>query len=362
MRVLVLGGGPAGLSFACALKKVNPRCAVRIVDQVQPDDPAGWGITLPPEALKHLGSDDRHHRLDSFYISYDERRFLSASIDLVGLARQTLIGLLRARCEALDVSFDFGSRFERLTERDLARCDVIVGADGANSVIRESFSKAFTTTLVTSPLYYAWLATPRLFGRDVPTIFRGHNGALFGASAYQYSDSLSTFIVECTARGWQRGGFASADDAQACELIASIFAEDLDGQPVVAGRKLRWRRFVRVTNEHWHYRNAVLLGDAAHTTHFSKGYGTAAAMRDGLCLAKHLASSRDLESAFAAFEHDRLPQMAVAQSRASSSQNWYEQLMHSYETQSADAVLDALSHVERVDDHRPVAVRGAAAL
>src|SRR4029453_5055237 len=97
--------------------------------------------------------------------------------------------------------------------------------------------------IVTSPLYYAWLATPRRFGRSVPTIFRGHNGALFGASAYQFSESLSTFIVECTASGLERGGVASGDDEQACALIARIFAPDLDGHEVLAGRKLRWRRF-----------------------------------------------------------------------------------------------------------------------
>ena len=347
MRILVVGGGPAGLSFALSLMRGDSRHSVLVVDKAESADVSGWGITLTPETLRVIGHDDSCCHLDSFSISFDQQRFLTAPIDVRGIGRQRLVEFLRARCASAGVSFRFGERLDQLAEPELDEFDLVVGADGANSAIRRCFPDAFGETIETSAIYHAWFATPHRFEGQLRRMFRGYQGAVFCASGYQFSPTSSTFIVECTATGLARGDFAAADDREACDLVARIFEEDLEGQPVKIGRNLRWHRFARVSNARWHHRNIVLLGDAAHTTHFSKGYGTVAAIKDGVSLAQRLSEGGSVESAVVAFEQERKPLMTTSQLKAEFAREWYGRLMSLYETESAAAMRDELASVHR---------------
>lgn len=346
MRILVVGAGPAGLSFALALKELAPENSIVIWDRSDPRKSTGWGITMPSATLDLIGVPVPYHRLDTFYLRYDQRLVIPTAINCVALSRQKLVGALRERCLAADVSINLVANKKRITEADVADFGLVVGADGGSSEVRTNFAEDFGPSTSESSLWHLWLATPKLFGSQLARMFRDYRGALFGAAAYQHSEIASTFVVECTLEGWQRAGLHDCSVDVACKFLAGVFSAELDGQPVHAQAGLGWTRFLRVSARRWWFQNIVLIGDAAHTTHYSKGHGTTAAIQDGVCLARHLAGSHRLDVALTAFEQERRPQVVAAQAKADSSQQWYERFLSDYDHDPGSAAL-ALAAIER---------------
>lgn len=348
MNVLVVGAGPAGLTFAYFLKKNNRNHTVQVLERRRANESAGWGITMPARSLERFGYNlNLHKTIDSSCISWAGEEYLSTPVEVITISRDALIEFLSSRCVSVGVDLQFNSLVEA-SDIEIGRFDLIVGADGINSVIRRRFAEHVFPSATSSDLHHTWLATPKLFGPKLWNILRVHNGALLSAWGYQYNESFSCFIVECTSAGLQKSGFTNVSGEEGCRRIARAFSVDLDGQPVMAGKHLKWTRFELLKNRHWHYQNVVLIGDSAHTTHFSKGYGTELGMADAVRLTEHIAASPDVSAALASFEHERMPEVSLSQMRSVSSHNWYQSVLKNYESGSVSSVAEAIRQVEAV--------------
>ncbi len=347
MNVLVAGGGPAGLAFAYFLKKNNRNHTVQVHERRRADESAGWGVTLPSSCLGDIDYNlDLHRVVSESSVRWDDQEYLSAPADVVTISRDTLIEYLSKRCVSVGVDLRLDSRIQMPGDVDLARFDLVVGADGINSVMRRAFAEQFSATAAPSHLYHTWLATPKLFGSKLVNILREHNGALLNAWGYQFSESLSCFIVECTFAGLQKSGFTDVSNEEGCRRIARAFATDLDLQPVMSGVDLRWTRFELLKTGHWHHRNVVLIGDAAHTVHFSQGQGTVLAVEDAMCLAKHIGAASSVSAALSSFERERVPEINLNQMLSMSSCNWYHSVLKGYESHSRSSVFAALHEAQ----------------
>lgn len=344
MKILIIGAGPAGLTLAYTLKKNDSKHSVQVVERRNPKESAGWGVTFSADSLKGIDYDlDLHRVIKISSVSYKGQEYLKTQVNLMTLARDALLEFLRERCLSVGVDLRFNDHVKTLSNADMSSFDLLVGADGVNSCVRKSFSKSFGPTIIRSTLNHAWMATPKLFGERLANTFQASDEMLFNAWGYQYSESLSSFIVQCTSSGLKKSGLEDLSDEACCSRIARIFEKDLEGRMVIAAKDFRWNTFELLKNKTWHHQNVVIIGDAAHTTHFSKGYGTILAIQDAICLSRHLTTSMDVKSALISFEQERKPEVDLQQSTAIASQNWYETVLRLYETGSTSAVLDAIA-------------------
>ena len=348
MKIVIVGAGPAGLSFAYFIKKACRNHSVQVLERREPDDSLGWGVTLSSGNLGLLDYDlDVHKVVDVSTISYAGHEYLETPVNLVTISRDALISFLRERCLSVGVDIRFNAPVKSLGDIDMSRLDLIVGADGVNSVVRKGYAEYFAPAMTTSALSHLWLATPKLFGRAIIASFRDYNGALFSGWGYQFSDQLSSFIVESTSHGLEALGLTAPGNEEGARRIELAFRSELGGQPLLTHGPIHASKFVQIKNRRWHHQRVVLIGDAAHTTHYSKGYGTEHAIRDAMSLSAHLSRSSDLSSALVSFERERMPETALNQSRAMSSHNWYHNVLRGHERGSASAVIDAIHEVEK---------------
>ncbi|HSE41831.1 MAG TPA: FAD-dependent monooxygenase [Acidobacteriota bacterium] len=348
MKVLIVGAGPAGLALAYLLKKSDPKHSIRVIERHKINESVGSGITLSPLSLKDLDYElNLHKELRVTSISYEGQNYLETPVKIIAIARDALLKFLREQCFSIGVDLQYNNQLKNLADVNLSSFDLIVGADGVNSLIRKSFSEYFCPTLVRSTLKHAWLATSKLFGQRLVNMFQASNGVLLNAWAYQYSDSLASFILECTSSGLKKSGLEGLSHSATCNRIAHIFENELEGHPVIAATDFRWNSFKLLKNKSWHYQNVVIIGDAAHTTHFSKGYGTVLAICDAICLTKHLITNSNISAALQSFEKERRPEIELHQSRSASSLKWYETVLRLYESGSTSAVIDAIILTQR---------------
>ena len=224
--------------------------------------------------------------------------------------------------------------------------DLIVGADGLNSLVRRSDEVAFAPHVEHFENHFAWFGTERSFDTLTQTFVRTSLGAL-NAHHYRYAPGMSTFIVECSPDAFERHGFADMDETESARACEAIFAEVLQGAPLMTNRS-HWRRFPRLWCERWHSGNRVLLGDAAHTAHFSIGSGTRLAMEDALALVTSLARVDDL----AAFESSRRPVVHKLVTAANTSGDWYETFADRMNLPPLDFAFDYITRSGRVDIER----------
>jgi anthraniloyl-CoA monooxygenase len=325
------------------MKRADRSHSIQVFERRTANEPVGWGITLPRTSLEPFDYNlDYCHVLDLYVTSYRATGHLQTPVDLISISRDTLVRFLVKRCSSVGVDLRFGAVVDDVADIDLSRFDLVVAADGAHSLIRKRFAEYFGPTIIRSPVYHAWLATPKLFGGTLMIMFRECDGALFTAWGYQFSATLSSLIVQSTAKGLLAiaSPVDSVDDG--CGRVARVFRQELEGNIVLADGPVRWTHAALLKNKRWHHRNIVLIGDAAHTIHFSKGIGTQEAMRDGLSLSRHLAHASTVSSALAAFEQERIPEVSLIQTKAQSSLNWYNSVMSSYESGSTSVVVDEL--------------------
>jgi anthraniloyl-CoA monooxygenase len=329
VRIVSIGGGPAGLYAAILLKKANPGREVTVLEREAPGETFGFGVVFSDQTLTNLREADpwTHERItaafahwDAIDIHYRGETVRCGGNAFAGIARRELLGILRRRAEDLGVRLRFGAE---ATFREVGTdADLVLAADGIGSATRTGLAEAFRPSLEQHHARYIWLGTTKPF-EAFTFVFRRHSDGWFQVHAYPYDARMSTFIVECDQASWRRAGLDQADEAASIRWCEEVFAAELDGHPLV-GNRSRWIGFTTVTNRTWHHGKVVLLGDAAHTAHFSIGSGTKLAMEDAIALAGALDRHRDLDTALARYESERRPVVERTQASAAASRAWFE--------------------------------------
>ncbi len=329
MKVVCLGGGPAGLFFAALLKQADARHDVTVIERNRPDDTFGFGVVFSDATEEALAKADpliteamgRHaHRWDDIEINYRGEKLISTGHGFSGLSRRTLLGLLHERCRASGVRLCF-NRDVRDPE-EFRDADLVVAADGVNSLVRERYRDQFLPRVDERPNRFVWLGTTRPFPAFT-FYFKADAHGLWRVHAYQYEPGASTFIVEATEATWLSAGLEHADEAATLEFCERLFADELEGHRLISNRSI-WRRFPTVSNARWHHGNVVLMGDAAHTAHFSVGSGTKLAMEDGIALVAALRDHSRVPEALDSYVAARRPAVESLQRAAQVSLQWFE--------------------------------------
>ncbi len=331
MKIVSIGGGPAGLYFAILVKKLDPRHDVTVVERNRADDTFGWGVVFSDETLSNFAEADPETHAEmarSFAywtdidVFFKGERVRSTGHGFCGISRRRFLNILQARAAALGVRLAFETEVDELGPwRD---ADLLLAADGANSSLRERHAAHFQPEVDWRRCKFSWLGTDLRY-EAFTFIFKETEAGLFQVHAYPFDERTSTFIVECREEVWRKAGLDRADEATTIAYLSRVFADDLRGHRLLANRSI-WRSFPTVRNARWHHGNVVLVGDAAHTAHFSIGSGTKMAMEDAIALAQALREhiGRPLPEVLQAYEDARKPEVGRLQTAAQTSLEWFE--------------------------------------
>lgn len=331
MRIECIGGGPASLYFSILMKTAFPNADISVYEQHGRDDAFGWGVVFSEETLGHFREADAESYdqivtnlvyWDDIEVFHGGSSVTSTGHGFCGLARRTLLQVFHARCRELGVRLHFETEIDDVAAR--ADADLVIGGDGVNSLVREAYAAHFEPSVEWGHCRFAWLGTT-LPLEAFTFIFRENEHGLFQVQAYPFEDGLSTFIVECHEETWRRAGLEEVSEADTVRYVGELFADHLDGHELLTHRSV-WRRFPCVRNERWHHENVVLLGDAAHTAHFSIGSGAKLAMEDAIALvdAFRRHGCRDVPAVLAAYQDARWADGSKLQETAVRSQAWFE--------------------------------------
>jgi 2-polyprenyl-6-methoxyphenol hydroxylase-like FAD-dependent oxidoreductase len=362
MRIAVVGGGPGGLYFSYLWKRRHPDAQVDLFEQNAAGATWGFGVVFSDQALDFLREDDPETvaaiapQMESWSNITLNLRGDSVEIDGAGFAaigRLVLLRLLQARAKAAGVVCRYATLIESVDQ--LGGYDLVVAADGLNSLIRRNFEGDFGTSLSYAGNKFAWYGTSKRFETLSQTFVETEFGS-FNAHHYRYSPDMSTFLVECDRATWMRYGFGDKSIEQSKAICERVFEATLDGHALVSNRSV-WRNFPWLWNEHWSYRNMVLIGDALHTAHFSIGSGTRLAIEDAIALTKALeASPGDLVAGLAGFEAARKPIVRKLVAAARSSADWYEQFPGHMTRELMDFAYSYITRSGRIDRQRLAAM------
>jgi len=386
-----VGGGPAGLYFAILMKLADARHEVLVLERNRPDDTYGFGVVFSDATLEELAEadppsyaaiTDRFYRWDDIDIHYRGTRISSTGHGFSGLARAALLDILVARARGLGVEIRFGA--EVVDDAPYRDADLVLAADGVNSTLRGLHEDAFGPSIDERPNRFVWLGTTKPF----PAFtfhFRDTPHGLWRVHAYQYRSvtesgisapgsvagrhpdagatpgpdaAISTFIVETTEETWRASGMDLATEEDTAARLEDMFCAELEGHPLIRNRSI-WRRFPTVRNRRWHDGNVVLVGDAAHTAHFSIGSGTRLAMIDAIALRAALLAHDDVSRALEAYERTRRPDVESLQRAAQASLEWFEGTERFMDTEPIQFAFNLLTRSLRIT-HSNLAVRDPA--
>jgi anthraniloyl-CoA monooxygenase len=340
MRIAIAGGGPGGLYFAVLMKKADPRHQIRVIERNRPDDTFGFGVVFSDATMAGIAEADseayraiaRHLvHWDDIEVNYRGERITSTGHGFSGMSRHTLLRVLQEQACAAGVEILFQREVTSL-DRFLNGADLAVGADGVNSTVRRLLQGHVTATTDLRPNRFVWLGTTKAFPAFTFYFKRSEHG-LWRVHAYQYAPGRSTFIVECREQTWTAAGLERASEEEAAAFLERLFAGELAGHSLVANRSV-WRQFPTIRTQPWSAGHVVLLGDAAHTAHFSVGSGTRMAMEDAVALRNALvehatsdpaqATEEAIASALRTYESRRRPAVESLQRAAQASLQWFE--------------------------------------
>jgi anthraniloyl-CoA monooxygenase len=346
MRIVCIGGGPAGLTFALLMKKLDPGHDITVVERNRPYDTFGWGVVFSDATMAHLRRWDEETagaieaafaHWDDIVLEFKGRSIRSGGHGFVGIGRKRLLNILQARCEALGVRLEFDR--EVRDDAEFAGADLIVASDGVNSVVRQKYADVFQPDVVTRPNRFIWLGTRKLYDAFTFVFERTEHG-WFQAHVYRFDEQTSTFIVECPEHVWLAHGLDKLDAAQSVAFCERIFARHLQGAALMTNaRHLRgsaWLNFQRIRCARWRVdaerrggrAPVVLMGDAVHTAHFAIGSGTKLALEDAIELANQFRQAGDTPSGLPAlldrYQAIREVEVLRLQNAAWNAMEWFE--------------------------------------
>jgi len=366
VKVVTIGGGPAGLYFALLLRKHEPSHQVTVLERNGSADAYGWGVVFSEQTLDNLRLADAETyaaitasfaRWDDIDVHVKGATITSGGHGFSGIARRSLLEILQRRAVELGVDIRFNTDVRALSD--------IPAADGVNSMVRRQHATAFQPDIDVRTARYIWLGSTRLF--DAFTfIFVENEHGVFQAHAYRFDESHSAFIVECDERSWNAAGFDAMDVTASVAACERMFAPWLVGHPLMENtpphlRSRPWVRFARVSNQRWHHGNIALIGDAAHTAHFSIGSGTKLAMEDAIVLARELAPVRNasvLPEVFGRYEDARRTEALRLQNAARNSMEWFENVRRYIHLEPEQFAYSLLTRSQRVG-HENLRLRDA---
>jgi len=330
MKVHVLGGGPAGLYASLLLKQGHPQWEITLHERNPEGATYGWGVVFSDRTLTALREADptTYREITDAFVIWDaidiqvkDQLIRCEGHTFAGIARRHLLDILQRRCAALGVGLHFDTIID---DPDTLRqgTDLLIAADGVNSMTRQRYTDAFRPQMAQGATRFIWFGTDKLY--DAFTfVFKESVYGLFQAHAYPFDATMGTFIVECTEETWQRAGLTETDEAASVAFCEALFAEHLAGRHLHSNRS-HWLQFVTLKNARWSHENIVLLGDAAHTAHFSIGSGTKMAMEDAITLATACDQHADLPTALRVYGLGRKPRVEAIQRAAAESQRYFE--------------------------------------
>jgi anthraniloyl-CoA monooxygenase len=358
VRITILGGGPAGLYFALLMKRLDAAHQVVVVERDGPNDTFGWGIVFSDQTFDYLReSDEASHeaivascqRWDNVDVVHRGETITVRGNHFSGISRIRFLNVLQQRCRDLAVELRFHEPVSDLEA--LPRGDLLVGADGANSLVRRTHADVFGPSVGYGRNKYIWLGTRRAF-HGLTLIFVEHPDGLYVSHAYRFDDRTSTFIVECGEETWRRAGFERMNDEETCAHLAGVFRDHLEGAELLTNDFVRWLNFPLVRNARWHGDRVVLLGDALHTAHFSIGSGTRLALEDAIALSRAIAREAEMSSALSRFEAERRPRVEQLQHAAGESLRWFEEVARYIHLEPLPFALEAMTRSKKIDYRR----------
>ena len=375
-RILCIGGGPAGLYFALLAKQAEPSRTVRVVERNRPNDTFGWGVVFSDQTLGNLEAADppsaheitaAFHHWDDIDVHFRGRTIRSGGHGFCGIGRRRLLDVLQRRCAALGVELVF----ERTVDDDRAEADafgadLVIAADGINSRIRERYAATYGPDVDLRRCRFVWLGTRKRFEAFTFAFVETPHG-WFQAHAYRFDDVQSTFIVETPEETWQAAGLDAMSQQEGIAYCERLFAPWLDGHPLMSNAAhLRgsaiWIRFPRVLCRRWTHWNGrvpvVLMGDAAHTAHFSVGSGTKLALEDAIGLARSLDEGGPLEEAIERYEAVRSVEVLKIQNAARNSTEWFENVRRYTALEAEQFAYSLLTRSQRIS-HENLRLRDA---
>ena len=357
MRIAVIGGGPGGLYFTYLWKKLHPDAQIDLFEQNAAGATWGFGVVFSEQALEFLRADDPDTvdaiapRMQSWRNITLDLRGESVEIDGVGfssIGRLDLLTILQQRASSAGVTPRYDTLIQSVDQ--LADYDLIVAADGLNSLVRRTFEGDFGTSLSYSANKFAWYGTTKRFETLSQTFVATEVGA-FNAHHYRYAPSMSTFLIECDPATWQRYGFADKTIEESQAVCEKVFASTLDGHRLVSNKSV-WRNFPWIWNERWSFKNMVLIGDALHSAHFSIGSGTRLAIEDAIALVKALEAEGDISRALVRYQAERQPIVKKLVTAARTSADWYEKFPDHMKLDLSDFAYSYITRSGRIDDAR----------
>ena len=329
LNIACVGGGPGGLYFALLMKRANPHHTVTVLERNRADDTFGFGVVFSDATMAGIADADSEayaaiskHLVhwDDIAVHYAGEIITSTGHGFSGMSRHTLLRVLQDQARDAGVQLTFERDISDLAE--LRNADLIVGADGVNSTVRRLLGAQVNVAADVRPNRFVWLGTSKPFP-EFTFYFKTTEHGLWRVHAYQYGIDKSTFIVECREDTWRAAGLEHVDERTTVAFLEELFATELDGHRLIANKSV-WRQFPTIRVQPWSAGNVVLIGDAAHTAHFSVGSGTRMAMEDAVRLRDALVAA-PVGDALAAFELARRPQVESLQRAAQASLQWFEE-------------------------------------
>jgi anthraniloyl-CoA monooxygenase len=345
MKIVCVGGGPAGLYFATSMKLRNPDHDVTVLERNPVGVTFGWGVVFSDETLDNLRNNDPEsaQEIQDSFAHWDDvevhvrgkETIRSGGHGFVGIGRKHLLDILAKRAMDLGADVRFECEVEDLS--GFTKADLVVGCDGVNSRVRQLYAEQFQTNVDARKNKYIWLGTHKVFDAFTFAFEKTRAGWIW-IHAYRFNEDTSTCIVECSPETWEGLGFDELGPDESVTLMEEIFEPYLDGHSLINDQrhlgKVPWLNFQRISNEHWYHDNIVLMGDAAHTAHFSIGSGTKLALEDAIGLADELHEHEDLQAALEDYQEERRTAVLQLQSTARNSTEWFENI-HRYINQDA---------------------------